>query len=213
MSDSSDDQPLSKIKIEQDDSDSSDDAPLAVKKTKAKPKRKPAKKKTPAKKAAAKKKTTQKATTKKETTVKRQRKVYDKPGQKKDTPEELDVLRMFYESWHTEMPDHPMPEEWCMIHGIFDMKKQVQVAKKYVKTSAKTATKRKKPATKKKTTKKKTTKKKTTKKKTNTKKKPAKKKRKVKVEESDSSSEDVPLAAAAGDDDSSSEDAPLASGR
>ena len=49
--------------------------------------------------------------------------------QRKETPEELDVLRMFYESWHQQEPDAELPIAYCLQHGVFEMKKAVTLAK------------------------------------------------------------------------------------
>eukprot|EP01006_Ploeotia_vitrea_P056123 TRINITY_DN68070_c0_g1_i1.p2 TRINITY_DN68070_c0_g1~~TRINITY_DN68070_c0_g1_i1.p2 ORF type:complete len:232 (-),score=76.83 TRINITY_DN68070_c0_g1_i1:149-844(-) len=40
--------------------------------------------------------------------AKRERKVYDMPGQRRDTPDELDVVRLFYESLLRQKPESPM---------------------------------------------------------------------------------------------------------
>ena len=45
-------------------------------------------------------------------------KKYDLPGQKKDTPGELDVLRMFYESAWIEDPYNEMAARWCLTYGL-----------------------------------------------------------------------------------------------
>jgi len=45
-------------------------------------------------------------------------KKYDMPGQKKDTPPELDVLRMFYESAWLENPLNEMATKWVITHGL-----------------------------------------------------------------------------------------------
>jgi len=50
-------------------------------------------------------------------------------ARKKDTPPELDVLRMFYESYHTEKPNDELPIQFCLAHGIFDVKKATELMK------------------------------------------------------------------------------------
>ena len=123
-----------------DTSSSDDDVPLAQ--IKAKAKAKANKDKTPKKKAAVKKgtptrplssaKDTKKKVVKKEPSasqpVKRERKTYDMPGQTRDTPDENDPLRRFYESLHTEKPESEMARKWCVVHGLLPLAE----AKKWV---------------------------------------------------------------------------------
>jgi hypothetical protein len=60
---------------------------------------------------------------------------FDKPGQKRETPPELDCLRMFYESlWREREANEEtsdMAEKWLLYHGVFDMKKAVEIAANY----------------------------------------------------------------------------------
>lgn len=51
-------------------------------------------------------------------TKKREKKVYSLPGQKYDTPEERDPLRIFYESLSEQIPSSEMAEFWLMEHGM-----------------------------------------------------------------------------------------------
>lgn len=73
-----------------------------AKKPVAKGKKKPVKKKAAA--ANAKPKT--------------ERKEYDLPGQKRDTPEEGESLRKFYVSLRKQKPQSEMAEVWLMEHGL-----------------------------------------------------------------------------------------------
>ncbi|CAJ2642937.1 unnamed protein product [Trifolium pratense] len=58
--------------------------------------------------------------------IKRERKVYDLPGQKRDPPEERDPLRIFYESLHEQIPTSEMAQIWLMESGLLPR----EVAKK-----------------------------------------------------------------------------------
>merc|ERR1719229_1178935 len=62
------------------------------------------------------KKTRKKAATKGGT--KRTKKVYEMPGQKKDTPPELDGARIFYESLLKQNPDSKMAVEYLLKFGL-----------------------------------------------------------------------------------------------
>ncbi|XP_030527366.1 protein IWS1 homolog A [Rhodamnia argentea] len=55
---------------------------------------------------------------KQETPKKREKKVYDLPGQKRDPPEERDPLRIFYESLHKQIPRSEMAQFWMMESGL-----------------------------------------------------------------------------------------------
>ncbi|XP_068643422.1 uncharacterized protein [Aristolochia californica] len=48
----------------------------------------------------------------------RQKKEYKLPGQRYDTPEEREPLRIFYESLSSQMPSSEMAEFWMMEHGL-----------------------------------------------------------------------------------------------
>jgi hypothetical protein len=54
----------------------------------------------------------------KEVKVKRERKTYEMPGQTKETPDETDPIRKFYESLSTQKPDSAMAQKWLMQHGM-----------------------------------------------------------------------------------------------
>lgn len=56
----------------------------------------------------------------KEKTVK---KVYSLPGQKHDSPEERDPLRIFYESLYQQIPTSEMATIWMMEHGLLSPEK------------------------------------------------------------------------------------------
>ncbi|KAI8548942.1 hypothetical protein RHMOL_Rhmol07G0312700 [Rhododendron molle] len=49
---------------------------------------------------------------------KREKKVYDLPGQKRDPPEERDPLRIFYETLYEQMPGSEMAAFWLMECGL-----------------------------------------------------------------------------------------------
>ncbi|KAJ8762240.1 hypothetical protein K2173_007396 [Erythroxylum novogranatense] len=49
---------------------------------------------------------------------KREKKVYDLPGQKRDTPEERDPLRIFYETLYKHVPNSEMAQIWMMESGL-----------------------------------------------------------------------------------------------
>ena len=65
--------------------------------------------------------------------TKRIRKVYDKKYQKYDTPNELDSLRMFYESDYKETPTSGMSIKWLTEHGVFEGDERLILEKKYEK--------------------------------------------------------------------------------
>ena len=78
-------------------------------------KTKDSKKKSSTKKSSSKDKKKSKTSTK---TEKAPAKKFDLPGQKKETPEELDAIRMFYESAYQENPNSEMAARWCLLHGL-----------------------------------------------------------------------------------------------
>ncbi|GFQ02805.1 hypothetical protein PHJA_002424400 [Phtheirospermum japonicum] len=49
---------------------------------------------------------------------KRERKVFDLPGQKRDPPEERDPLRIFYETLYKQVPASEMAAIWMMETGL-----------------------------------------------------------------------------------------------
>jgi len=55
---------------------------------------------------------------KKVSSSKRSKKTYDKPGQKKDTPGELDGGRIFYESLRKQNPKSKIAEDYLLKHGL-----------------------------------------------------------------------------------------------
>lgn len=75
--------------------------------------------------------------------AKRERKVYDLPGQKHDPPTERDPLRIFYESLYEQVPTSDMAATWLMEWGLLPLdvarkvfeKKQGQKLKSPVKTT------------------------------------------------------------------------------
>merc|ERR1712188_120254 len=46
------------------------------------------------------------------------KKVYDLPGQTRETPEETDPVRKFYESLSKQKPESIMARKWLMQHGM-----------------------------------------------------------------------------------------------
>ncbi|GLJ26390.1 hypothetical protein SUGI_0508760 [Cryptomeria japonica] len=54
---------------------------------------------------------------------KKQRKLYDLPGQKRDPPPERDPLRIFYETLYEQIPTSEMAEFWMMEHGLLTPEK------------------------------------------------------------------------------------------
>lgn len=76
--------------------------------------------------------------------VKKEKKVYDLPGQKHDPPQERDPLRIFYESLYEQVPTSEMAAIWLMEWGLLPVdvaqkvfeKKQGQKLKSPVKTTS-----------------------------------------------------------------------------
>lgn len=54
----------------------------------------------------------------KDDTEKKEKKVYELPGQKHDPPDERDPLRIFYESLYQQNPKSEMAQVWMMEHGL-----------------------------------------------------------------------------------------------
>ncbi|RLN39078.1 ABC transporter F family member 4 [Panicum miliaceum] len=75
--------------------------------------------------------------------VKKERKVYELPGQKHDPPADRDPLRIFYESLYEQIPTSDMAATWLMEWGLLPLdvarkffeKKQGQKLKSPVKTT------------------------------------------------------------------------------
>ncbi|KAI3734376.1 hypothetical protein L6452_13844 [Arctium lappa] len=63
---------------------------------------------------------------------KKERKVYELPGQKRDPPEERDPLRIFYESLYEQIPTSEMAAIWMMESGLLprDVAKKLFEAKR-----------------------------------------------------------------------------------
>ncbi|CAM8878305.1 unnamed protein product [Rhodiola kirilowii] len=144
------------------DDDFEDDKPIAVRRPNAKASASAKK----AKKEEAdddieqpvvkKKATTSKGATKEEHVkvvkkiVKKEKKVYDLPGQKRDPPEERDPLRIFYETLYQQVPTSEMAQIWMMESGllpedvakkVFEKKqKKVQTLRSPAKTPSYTKT-------------------------------------------------------------------------
>ena len=67
---------------------------------------------------------------------KKPRKVYDMPGQTRDTPDEEDPLRRFYTSLLEQIPSSEMAKKWCVIHGLVSIEEAKKWVAKYGKKSA-----------------------------------------------------------------------------
>ncbi|KAJ6931536.1 hypothetical protein NC652_014894 [Populus alba x Populus x berolinensis] len=61
---------------------------------------------------------------------KRERKVYDFPGQKRDPPEERDPLRIFYETLFEQIPESEMAQFWLMESGLLPLEMAKKVHEK-----------------------------------------------------------------------------------
>jgi len=89
------------------------------------------KKKTPVKKVPAQKTPTKTATTTPKKPTTRIVKVFEKVGQKKETPDDLDGSRLFYQSLHEQNPSSEMAARWCIQHGVYELEKHNQLVKKW----------------------------------------------------------------------------------
>ncbi|CAK0760227.1 hypothetical protein CVIRNUC_002754 [Coccomyxa viridis] len=87
--------------------------------------------------------------------VKRERKVYELPGQTKDTPPEVDPLRKFYMSLREQRPDSAIAAKWLLQVGLLPLEEaKVEAAKlknlrspvKAPRAAGTPGTKRKRPA-------------------------------------------------------------------
>jgi len=119
---------------------SSEDEPIvAPKKKKYQSKKKRSRKQdddepiTPRKKKTKKTKENAETTKKKAKPTKRTKKpkkVYEMPGQKKDTPHELDGGRIFYESLRKQIPTSKMAEEYLLRHGLLPKEEAEKVVER-----------------------------------------------------------------------------------
>lgn len=72
---------------------------------------------------------------------KRVRKVFDKPGQTRETPPEEDPQRRFYTSLLEQNPKSEMAQKWCVMNGLLPVEEAKKwVAKHGKKTSGKSST-------------------------------------------------------------------------
>lgn len=55
------------------------------------------------------------------------KKEYDKPGQTRETPPEIDPLHKFYTTLKQQRPDSEMAKKWCLIHGLLDLEEAEQL--------------------------------------------------------------------------------------
>ncbi|XP_062165576.1 uncharacterized protein LOC133872077 isoform X2 [Alnus glutinosa] len=119
----------SKVKKEENEDDD-DEKPLAKRSSNIKPDKEP--------KRRNKTKEEEKADTAAER-KKREKKVYDLPGQKRDPPDERDSLRIFYETLYKHNPDSEMAQFWMMESGLLSK----EVAKKVYEKKQKGSTQQK----------------------------------------------------------------------
>ncbi|DBA84694.1 TPA: hypothetical protein ACH3X1_005949 [Trebouxia sp. C0004] len=55
------------------------------------------------------------------------KKEYDRPGQTRETPPEIDPLHKFYTTLKQQRPDSEMAKKWCLIHGLLDLEEAEQL--------------------------------------------------------------------------------------
>ncbi|KAK3023790.1 hypothetical protein RJ639_043406 [Escallonia herrerae] len=67
--------------------------------------------------------------------MKKEKKVYDLPGQKRDAPDERDPLRIFYETLYKQMPNSDMAAFWMMESGLLSKEVAKKVYEKKLKIS------------------------------------------------------------------------------
>ncbi|EPS64253.1 hypothetical protein M569_10528, partial [Genlisea aurea] len=63
--------------------------------------------------------------------------VYDLPGQKRQPPEERDPLRIFYESLYEQSPESEMAAIWMMESGLLPLEKAKEVLERKQKKGGK----------------------------------------------------------------------------
>ncbi|KAI3460402.1 hypothetical protein Pfo_017065 [Paulownia fortunei] len=66
---------------------------------------------------------------------KREKKVFDLPGQKRDPPEERDPLRIFYETLYKQVPASEMAAIWMMESGLLPKEEAKKVFDRKLKTA------------------------------------------------------------------------------
>jgi len=101
----------------------SDDEPIS----------KPKKSKKKKEKKATKKRASNKKTTK-------PKKKYDMPGQKKDTPNELNGARIFYETLREQIPESKMAEDWLLKYGLLPLEEAKAIVEAQQKSKGKSST-------------------------------------------------------------------------
>ena len=77
----------------------------------------------------------------------KKRATFDLPGQKKETPDELNSLRMFHEAAYKEFPDCESSEKWLLQHGLIPKAQAIKLAVKYAPRRSNTTKKKKKTTT------------------------------------------------------------------
>lgn len=71
-----------------------------------------------------------KAKTTKKKVVRKPKKVFELPGQRKDIPHELDGGRIFYESLRKQIPTSKMAEEYLLKHGLLPLEEAQKIVDK-----------------------------------------------------------------------------------
>ncbi|KAK4751366.1 hypothetical protein SAY87_004848 [Trapa incisa] len=114
-----------KKEVKEEDDDDDDDVPISKKASTAKKEKEVNKKKKV--KEEPKRKTTKQSVV---NGKKREKKVYDLPGQKRDPPEERDPLRIFYESLYKQLPKSEMAQFWMMESGLLPKEEAKKIFEK-----------------------------------------------------------------------------------
>ncbi|KAL6504453.1 hypothetical protein OROGR_026376 [Orobanche gracilis] len=68
---------------------------------------------------------------------KREKKVFDLPGQKRDPPEEREPLRIFYETLYNQVPDSEIASTWMMESGLLPKEEAKKVFDRKMKKDQK----------------------------------------------------------------------------
>jgi len=82
-------------------------------------------------------------TKKRSTKKKAPKKAFDMPGQKKDTPGELNGARIFYESLREQIPDSKMAEEYLLKYGLLPRDEAAAIVEAQLNSKGKSSTARK----------------------------------------------------------------------
>ncbi|CAN0872027.1 hypothetical protein LINGRAHAP2_LOCUS10011, partial [Linum grandiflorum] len=106
---------ITKVKKDDDDEDDEDEKPISKRNSASKADKKELNNKKVKKSEGAKAKESAAA---EQNGKKREKKVYDLPGQRRDPPEERDPLRIFYETLYKQVPNSEMAQFWMMESGL-----------------------------------------------------------------------------------------------